>query len=311
MKSNALLKSIMIVCAILLISGVALSVKTIIGFADLADADQYTAGDASITGPVQNLDIGWASGTINIAYHKENTVTLTETAKKPISSDMRMCWWLDGDTLRVRYAKPKIYMISTQSKELTVTLPENTVFSSVLIDGASGTVNIPALNADELTLDVTSGDIYAAVNARKIHIGTTSGHMELIADNTEEINASSTSGDVFITADHADYVAADTTSGVIDCLIGEAEKISADSTSGSVRVDTGKAGELDIESTSGDVTLSVPEDFGFTAKIDTTSGKIEYELPLAKQGNSYVNGDGSANVDLSATSGNIKIKVLK
>ena len=65
---------------------------------------------------------------------------------------------------------------------------------------------------------------------------------------------------------------------------------------------------MEAESTSGNVTLSLPEDTGFTAHLDTTSGDITYELPLEKKGDTYICGDGSSKINIDTTSGDIAIK---
>ena len=69
--------------------------------------------------------------------------------------------------------------------------------------------------------------------------------------------------------------------------------------------------KLKASSTSGSVKASLPEDPGFKANLDSTSGRITCSLPLIKQGNDYICGEGSGAVDISTTSGNITITALK
>ena len=329
MNKSTLLKTVMIGCALILIAVTALNVKSIIVSAanGFSHEKEYTAGNAVISDPVRNLDINWTNGKVDITYHKENTVTLTETSKKEIRPDDQMLWWLDGDTLRVQYAKPRFFQFSNQEKELTITLPEGSAFDEVSIDATSATLSIPSLQAETLNLDVTSGDILASAEAKKVSCESTSGDAELnIKNKAEEISFSSTSGDIKInaagadefetrstsglisvTADNVGTFKAGSTSGTIQAELGEAEKVKAESTSGNISLQIAGLQDLDIDATSGDVTAILPAEPGFTAHFDTTSGNVDYELPLTRKGSAYVCGDGSASVKIDTTSGDIKI----
>ena len=89
-----------------------------------AHAEKYTAGDADIGESVCALDIHWENGKVNLEYHSGEKIELRESSSRPISEDMKMRWWLDGDTLRVQYAKSGLHFGWNQEKELTVRIPE-------------------------------------------------------------------------------------------------------------------------------------------------------------------------------------------
>ena len=322
------------VCAVLLIAAVAMSLKGIFngifggsGFT-YANEAKYTVGDAVLDGAVRNLDIGWINGEVNFEYHKGNTVELSETSRKTISEDMRMRWWLDGDTLRVRYAKSGFRLSGwDQEKTLTVTLPEGTAFGAVDIDVTSGNVNIPSLQADTLDVDATSGTLTAAAEAGTVKVGTTSGDISLkLTGETDSVTAEVTSGDISVEAEQAGTVRASATSGRISVASPQIRDCETDSTSGDVNLAVGVSERvkitgtsakvdaaldefvsLEIDVTSGDVTLSLPEEPGFTADIDTASGKIDYSVPLAREGDDYVCGDGSGKVTIETTSGDVRL----
>ena len=82
------------------------------------------------------------------------------------------------------------------------------------------------------------------------------------------------------------------------------------STSGTVGVKIARIDTLKIGTTSGSVKAWQPAEPGFTAKLNTVSGHVEYDLPLAKQGDAYVCGDGSGRVSIGTTSGNITVAEL-
>ena len=112
MERNTKLSVIRIVCALILIAAVVISVSSIFRFSydSFADSEKYAVGNAEITEKITNLDIDWTSGTVNVAYHNDDTIVLNETSKTEIRKDRQMCWLVDGDTLHIRYMKPGFHL---------------------------------------------------------------------------------------------------------------------------------------------------------------------------------------------------------
>ena len=206
-------------------------------------------------------------------------------------------------------------------------LPEDIALNDVAISAASAAVSIPAIHADHLDLDVTSGNINAAAKVKTVSAETTSGHIDLhITDSVKEVSAVTTSGSVTIDAGNADRFTAESTSGSIRVTLKnvgdfkasstsgdifaeilKAKQADFDSTSGDMQLSISKLGSLKMETTSGSVQAALPSIPGFTADLETASGQINYKLPLTKQGGSYVCGDGSGEVEIHTTSGSITI----
>ena len=324
MKNNRMLKALAAICAVVLLAAVGTNLTPI------AHAEQYRVGDAEISADIRNLEIEWTSGKIHIAYHSGNTVIISEKTAGVISGDMRMRWRLDGDTLRIEYEKPGFHLFSLipHEKELTVTLPENLTLESASVSATSGDIDIPVLYADSLRLRLTSGGVRAAVNARRIQGKLTSGDMVLqVLSAAEEIRLESTSGNITLeSAEPVGQTVIGTTSGDIRAAVRQAGDFKASSTSGDIRAVISRANKteiksisgtvtveiagmeaLDIHTTSGGVTASVPSAPGFTAHIKTTSGRFDPQLPLIKDGQVYLCGDGSGKVEIQTTSGNVTI----
>ncbi len=297
-----------------------------------ANADKYTAGDTTVTEPVRILYVDWTEGAVNIEYHSGSGIVISETADKALSENDKLRWWLDGDTLRIRYARSDFRISAKLNKKLTVSLPEGTVLNTADLSVTSAEMNIPDLVADEIRLDSTSGDITAVTATKKLTASATSGDMRITqAGEIGDVNLFSTSGSIECVLTGARGVYADSTSGAISLTLSEgAEKVRAGSTSGNVYADTafaGKAdlsstsgsviakvasfGELKIHSTSGAVTAYLPEKPGFTCSVDTTSGSFGSGIALAKDGKNYVCGDGSAKCVIDTTSGDVRIEGLQ
>ena len=326
MKNNAWMKTLFVLCAAVLGAAVLLSLSNSFGF---ARADGFVSGDAEIGSAVRNLEIDWTSGAVHIAYHSGNTVLVSEKADKALREEDRLQWELDGDTLRIRYQKPGIRLFSFNAprKELTVTLPENTALGNVRIGGTSAALDVPALQADRLTLGSTSGDILASAQARivvcdltsgdltlrlagaaeEVKLGSTSGSLSLEAESIGKAELGSTSGSISAFLASADSFKAGSTSGSVQAVLGQVKRAEIGSTSGRISVEAGKLETLTVDSTSGNVTAALPAEPGFTARLSTTSGRIEHGLPMTQQGNAYVCGDGSASVKIGTTSGSITV----
>ena len=275
MKTDSMAKTVTVICSALVIVAVASGVHHIVSFAgyNYDDADKYTVGDAVITDMVKNLDIDWTSGNINFEYHDEDTVEISEKSRKKLSEDKKMRWWLDGDTLRIRFAKKGSSFFSfgfSPNKELTVMLPESIALENVNIDATSGDVTIPSLEAQKLTLDVVSGDIRLDLSsADELRMSSVTGNVEAVLDKVRSAEIDTTSGDVNLSAPGLE--------------------------------------ELDIDVTTGDVTAALSEKPGFTAHLDTVTGKISYDLPLSREGGAYVCGDGSGSVKIETTTGDVRL----
>ena len=177
MNRKQIITLALVLCAAVLAAAVAMGVGDIFQAAGFtyADAEKYTVGEAEITETVKNLEIGWINGKVSLEYHSGSTIELREKSNRTISADMQMRWLLDGDTLKIQYAKSGFRLGRNQEKELTVLLPEGIVFGHVNISATSGDLNIPSLQVETLNLAATSGGIRAAAEAATVSAGTTSG----------------------------------------------------------------------------------------------------------------------------------------
>ena len=297
MSRNQKIRIAMVVCGVVVIVAVLAALSGIFngtGYT-FANAEKYTAGDAEIAEPVNNLEIDWVEGQVRIEYADQNTVTLRETAPRAIGEDQKLRWWLDGDTLRLHYAKSgwrQLFGIfnGNNSKTLTLTLPEGTAMERAVIHTVSADQVIPALKARTMELTATSGDMQVTAEAEDIRVNTVSGDQTLrLTGTAQRAELTAISGDV-----RAEIEASGET------------KIST--TSGQVSLKAGKTDRTEISTVSGDVSVALPEEPGFTAEVSTVSGKLDSTMPLTKEGSTYISGDGSEAVEISTVSGDIRVE---
>lgn len=326
MNKTKLTTGALLVVLLLLAGSCFLLFGDTLGLTSYANADKYTIGDADISSAVENLEIDWISGKVNIEYHAGSGISLSETANRNTSEDEKFRWWLDGKTLRVKFAKPRLTSFSNLQKTLTVSLPEDIAFKKVNIDTTSGDISVPAMTADEIRFETTSGDVDAVITAKNLNVSSTSGSLNVRQDgdisnasfsstsgsvaftvtSAEKISMQSTSGDVFTTVSGTvGNISLDSTSGTIHPDLANVDKAKFSSTSGGVTGTLVSFKDLDIDVTSGDVSLKLPNPPGFTCKTD--SRRFNSSLELTKDGDKYVYGDGSARLHIDTTSGSIRI----
>ncbi len=311
MRRDQIIKIVMVVCAVVAACAVIISLTGTFGGGSLfsyANADKYTAGEAEVSGDIRNLEVNWTSGKVTVAYHAENTVTLRETAGSTLSDDQKLRWWLDGDTLRVQYAKSNIHIGWNIRKELTITLPENLRLQKADLGATSADLDAPALKAETVILGCTSGDIAAETDAKTVDAGATSGNIRLkLTADADKVKIGTTSGSVSLEAGKAGKIEAGSTSGSIEIRAEEAGEVKIGCTSGTVRVNLKKAEKLHVSTTSGSITAGLSAAPGFTASVSTVSGSVNCGLAAVKNGDRYVCGDGSAKIELGSVSGSITI----
>ena len=314
MSRDQIIKIAMVVCVVVLLCAVIVTSTGLFGGSGIsgyANAEKYTSGDTEFTDEIRNLDINWTAGKVIVAYHAGSTATLRETAKRQLSDDEKLQWWIDGDTLRVQFTKPGIRW-NMPEKELTITLPEGIELKQAAIHTTSGDIEIPAMRAELLVLDSTSGDIRAAAEAKNAEINATSGDQSIrLSGEADIVRINSTSGNISAEVGKAAIFEVASTSGGITMKASECGEAKANSTSGNIQADLKKLDKLNIGATSGNVTVKLPEEPGFTARVDTTSGAFTCDIALTQDGSKYVCGDGSAQVNIDTTSGSVRLEPVE
>ena len=317
MNKNKLLTTIIAVCGIILLAAVALGFLGVNTY-NYDNAEKYTAGETEIPETIRNLDIDWINGKVSVVSHDADTLTLRETSGSAISEDLQLRWWLDGDTLRVRFAKSGYRhgsffgLFPGQEKELILTLPAGLELSKVNIDTASAIQDLSSLRTEKLDVDSASGAIKVqAEHIGEINADTASGNMNILVVDADTIDLDTASGSISITADRIGKLEADSASGAVHTEIGDLNEGKIHSASGSVSVKADRFNTLDVSTASGGVTALLPTEPGFTASLQTASGSMNYSLDLQKSGNEYICGDGSAKVRISTASGSIRLDPAK
>lgn len=219
---------------------------------------------------VRDIAVEWAAGSITIRPGDVTEITFSET--EGLSEKDQMIWSQKGDKLVIQFCRTRVYFgISIDMpKDLEIIVP---------LDWNCGTLEIDAASAEVKVMDMT--------------IGT--------------VDFDGASGVCKFENCHVDHLDVDTASGNIQ-FSGTLTELDCDAASASCELLlTNCPKRIDADMASGDLRLTLPEDCGFTVKIDALSGDFTSEFPTTSQNGKRIYGDGSCVINVSALSGDVTI----
>lgn len=281
------------------------------GSVTYADSDKYSVGNAEITDKIENLEIDWISGSVSLVSHSEDTLALSEKDADRLPEEMRVRWWVDGDTLHVKFAASGVgvRLFGSLHKDLTLTVPETLAFENVTIRAASAEIDADRLTAGTLSVSTASGDINISGEANTVELNSASGNIQLTQkDKAGEVRIDTASGKIDADLGAADRAYFESASGKIKLKAASVDSLAVKATSGAVLCELEAVpSECRLHAVSGEVTLILPEESDFTADISTVSGDFESDFALKKSGSTYICGSGGGNIDIETTSGDVGV----
>lgn len=231
-----------------------------------------STGSAS-TEAIREIKIEWISGSVTIEPGDVQEITFLESGNG--TDKYEMVWKQSGDELVIQYSKDSSTAgfglhFGDGSKDLTVTVPRGWVCDSLELDTAS--------------TDLTVRDMII----REMEIDSASGTAKFENCTVSSLDVDTASGDV-------------TFSGSLNELDFEAASASFTGVLENV------PNLIKMDSMSGGLTLTLPEDAGFTVSLDAMSSDFSSDFPTVKKNKSYVCGDGHCKIDVDAMSGDVSI----
>lgn len=222
---------------------------------------------------IREIKIEWISGSVTIEPGDVQEITFLESGNG--TDKYEMVWKQSGDELVIQYSKDSGIAgfglhFGDGSKDLTVTVPRGWVCDSLELDTAS--------------TDLTVRDMII----REMEIDSASGTAKFENCTVSSLDVDTASGDVTFTGslNELDFEAASASfTGVLENV----------------------PDQVNMDSMSGDLTLTLPEDAGFTVSLDAMSSDFSSDFPTVKKNKSYVCGDGHCKIDVDAMSGDVSI----
>ena len=343
MKKTIAAVAVLLVAAVLM-SSCSLFINTDIHMEIYANEDKYSIGDFEYdAADIKSVDIEWICGNVTIIPTMNEKLSVKENADN-IDDDLKMRYFIDGSTLRIKFCKSGLRRTMTESakKALTVEIPDNislkvnTVSSDVSFGASGQTLHSLRLDFTYKKIEIETvsgkidfsdlgqsgaGDYYVmGVVCDELALSSISGKISAEIFECNNAKVESTSGSVnvagIIKTLNAKSVSGSMNFNVWMCTSAKIESVSGNvETSGSITSLTAKAisgdieatakfEEADLSATSGDITIG---DFDGTLTFKATSGKLKTSIPHTADGTTYVFGDSSRKAKVSTVSGNLNI----
>lgn len=202
-----------------------------------------------------------------------------------------------GQNTRIETKQPTLHwnLFLNQNYRLIIYVPEE--FSGDLsVDLTSGNVEFADFDLADVSIDLTSGNLdFKNISAEKIDIRMTSGDIEVSNVDSESMDIRMTSGNMDLHNFNGKITGHSTSGNVVIAYDDRMDDLSFSCTSGNIEV---YYNGIDVNA---------------SFELKTTSGNVETEVGMSenvaiKNNKIYgTSGDGTYTVELSLTSGNIKI----
>lgn len=265
-----------------------------------ADSDRYTVGGAELSvKDIEKIEVHWISGKVDIGVSSGDKIEFSEQTRSDISEEDRMRYLVEGNTLIIQYYAPRSgfnwFRGGNLNKTLSVQVPET----------LAGKLEV-------LEISTVSGETESkGISANKMKFDTVSGGLKLADIVCEELSLNSVSGGITAENVTAKRLDSESVSGGTK-LSGSYQRIDSSSVSGGVKIESTVCPEkAEINTVSGSVSLSIPENDGFTARHDSVSGSFRCDFETRQESKEkVVHKNGSADIYLHTVSGGMDIYKL-
>ena len=229
-------------------------------------------GAAQFSADIQEIEIDWVSGNIRLVPANVSHIEVSESGKD--TSKYPMICQQDGRTLKIEYCKNTTFGDLKNlkfSKDLNILVPMDWSGRALKVDAASAKLSVQDLTIQEVDID------------------TASGACQFDSCTVDTLDIDTASGDIYFE--------------------GSLNRLDCDSASAGVQAVLDNVPyEIDIDTASGGLELFLPEDAGFSVKMDTMSGKFDSTLTYTTKNGRYVRGNGACSIDMSSMSGSVTIR---
>lgn len=259
------------------------------------NSDKYSIGNGTVIDIVKAIDISWLSGDLELDFsgNPSDGIVFSETSNKELNDNLKLHYWLDGTTLRLKYAASGKINFNGITKKLKVTVPSDVTLTELKIDSVSSNIKIDGARSDSVFAAAVSGNISAndLRASEEVSLSSTSGNIDgSILTACKKLSASSTSGSIaFSTEARIRELLVETVSGNI------------------LLSNLNPAKEAIIDTVSGNVDLEFLDNSGFELTLDTVSGDIHSDLNMFVSGSKYVYGTADSDFKVKTVSGDLRI----
>lgn len=277
-----------------------------------SNADKYSIGGAAIQSKIEKVSVDWIAGSVKVSTSSGDCIEFYENTVEVYDQDYIMRYWVDGTTLRIKFAASKTLNFSNKKKDLILTLPESYDLSNLEINTISSSVDVTDVNANVSKFTTISGncnlDFLAVRN--ELNIETISGSVNLLNTSAGTVDINTVSGSINLDNTTGTAFNFETVSGSINTNdIWSETFIKSNTVSGSSNIKVLNATSVSFDSVSGSQTVCLPETVnGFTATANSLKKLNCSDFPVKIDSNRYIYGNGLIRLRFSTVSGSMNIK---
>lgn len=124
-----------------------------------SNASRYSVGSGTVAS-ASSIDVEWIGGQVNLEYTDDGEISFREESDFDLESNesVKMRWYLDGATLKIKYAESGTRVIDNLKKTLTVKIPSGTPLQELDVETVSADIDC-TLGAAKADFDTVSGNI--------------------------------------------------------------------------------------------------------------------------------------------------------
>lgn len=260
-----------------------------------ANSEKYSIGNGSVSGKdINEIEINWISGKIKVIPYDGDEIIFNESSKLMISEDDQLRYLNENGKLIIQFYKPRGFggfFSQTLSKSLEVSVPRELAKSLVTLDisNVSSAIDVSDISAEEIYINnVSGGTNLQNITCTLLKIDTVSGGISCNSLTASKIESDSVSANIK--------------------LEGSIDSIDHESVSGSLTFEGIKCPDsIDCQTISGKASVTIPDNDGFTAMLDSVSGKITCDFAAISKKDRIIYKDGNAKFDFESVSGNVYI----
>lgn len=271
------------------------------------NGEKYSVGNFSYAAAeVKKVQVDWVAGEIHLIQSGSDTLHAEETGE--LTADQQLHWLLEEGVLTLRYcASGYAGTFPANGKALTLEIPTGIDLS---VDSVSGGIVLEEGTFGEMKLDTTSGAIsLGTVSADVCKLDAVSG--SIAADKllcAEKLKADTTSGRIRLDWVEAPIADLCTVSGGMEMRLCKGQSAELETTSGDIKLTLEAGKDVELETTSGSITLKLGETLsGAAVDFDSVSGALHGD-GYYMEGGRHIFGDGSCQIQVETTSGNLTIQ---
>ena len=152
--------------------------------------ERYQMGDAVLNQSINELDINWLEGDINIVYADHPEVRIYEKMDSVLDDSLRMHWYVnDEGCLDIQFCKSGFYKtksLNNLGKHLTIEVPRGISLDEINFELVSASVKIDSVVSRELNVEGVAFDITANYPTLpdEINIEGVDSHLNLQSPST-------------------------------------------------------------------------------------------------------------------------------